>query len=110
MTHPGSRRRFATAVAVAAFLAASAGNHASAADAAAFEAAYEAGDAARKAAAEVGFEWRDTKKMLRRARKLAEKGEYEKAVALADRARRQGESGVLQAEEQETAWKAMVLK
>ena len=53
-----------------------------------------------KAVAEVGYEWRDTKKLLRQARKLAKKGEFEKAVALAIRAKRQGELGVMQAEEQ----------
>ena len=76
----------------------------------AFEAAYEAGQAARKAAARLGFEWRDTRRMLRRARKLAEKGEYEKAIKLANRARRQGELGVLQAKEQAEAWKELVVK
>ena len=75
-----------------------------------FTAAYEAAVAARKAAAEVGYEWRDTKKLLRQARKLAKKGEFEKAVALAIRAKRQGELGVMQAEEQEAVWRAMVVK
>ena len=79
-------------------------------DAETFKAAYEAGEAARKAAAAVGFEWRDTKKMLRRAKKLAGKGEYEKAIDLANKAKRQGDLGVKQAEEQETAWRAAVLK
>ena len=77
---------------------------------AAFEAAYEAGEAARKAARKLGFEWRDTKRMLRRAKKLAEQGEYEKAIRLANRARRQGELGVLQAKEQAEAWKELVVK
>ena len=75
-----------------------------------FMAAYEAAVAARKAAVEVGYEWRDTKKLLRQARKLAKKGEFENAVALANRAKRQGELGVMQANEQETAWRAMVVK
>ena len=79
-------------------------------DAATFEAAYKSAEAARMAAAEVGFEWRDTKKMLRAAKKLAEKGEFEQAVALANQARRQGELGVLQAEEQEKTWQSRVLK
>lgn len=79
-------------------------------DAVTFEAAYKSADAARMAAAEVGFEWRDTKKMLRQAKKLAEKGEYEQAIALANRAKRQGEFGVLQAEEQEKTWQSRVLK
>lgn len=79
-------------------------------DAATFEAAYKSADAARMAAAEVGFEWRDTRKMLRRARKLAENGKYEQAIALANQAKRQGESGVVQAQVQETTWQSRVLK
>lgn len=84
--------------------------HALAGDAATFEAAYKSAEAARMAAAEVGFEWRDTKKMLRQAKKLAEKGKFEQAIALADQAKRQGEAGVLQAAEQEKTWQSRVLK
>ena len=84
--------------------------HAEASDEATFKAAYEAAAAAQKSAVEVGFEWRDTKKMLRQASTLAKKGEFAKAVALANQARRQGELGVMQAEEQETVWRAMVVK
>lgn len=83
---------------------------ASASDAAAFKAAYEAAATTRKAAANAGFEWRDMKKMLRQARKLAKQGEFEKAIELADRVRRQGELGLIQAKEQESAWRAAVLK
>lgn len=79
-------------------------------DEATFVDVYNAAVAARKAAAEAGYEWRDTKKLLRQARKLAEKGEFEKAVALANRAKRQGELGLVQAEEQEAAWRAAVVK
>ena len=112
MTHPSARRRLVSvAGAVAAALAASAWTPgASATDAATFEAAHEAGEAARKAAAAVGFEWRDTKKMLKQARKLAEEEKYEEAVALANQARRQGEHGVAQAKEQEAAWQRRVLR
>ena len=107
----GRQRLLATAVVAAAFMAGAPCATASEADdAEAFKAAYEAGKAARKAAAAVGFEWRDTKKMLRQANKLAEKGEYRKAIELANKARRQGEHGVAQAREQETAWKEAVLK
>ena len=75
-----------------------------------FKSAYEAAAAARKAAGKAGYEWRDTKKMLRQARKLAKKGKYAKAVELANRAQRHSELGLIQAEEQETAWKEAVLK
>ena len=84
--------------------------HARASDEATFKATYQAAVAARKAVAKVGFEWRDTKKLLRQARKLAKSGEYAKAVKLASLARRQAELGLIQAEEQESAWEAAVLK
>ena len=79
-------------------------------DEATFVAVYNAAVATRKAAAKAGYEWRDTKKLLRRARKLAEKGKLEQAIALANQAKRQGELGLVQAEEQEAAWRAAVVK
>ena len=109
--HGHPRRLAATAAAVV--LAAGAWGWASPApanDEATFMAAYAAAVAARKAAAELGYEWRDTKTLLRQARKLAKKGEFEKAVALANRVRRQGELGVMQAEEQEAVWRAAVVE
>ena len=109
MRHPTAGRRF-LAIAVVVVAASAWVSPVPAGDAATFEAAYKSADAARMAAAEVGFEWRDTKKMLRQAKKLAEKGEYEQAIALANRAKRQGEFGVLQAEEQEKTWQSRVLK
>ena len=79
-------------------------------DEATFVDVYNAAVAARKAAAEAGYEWRDMKKLLRQARKLAKKGELEKAIELANRAKRQGELGLIQAEEQEAVWRAAVVK
>ena len=108
-TGAGRPRPLLAAVVAAAVLAAWP-PRAPAGDAETFEAAYEAARAARKAAAAVGFEWRDTKKMIRQAKKLAGKGEYAKAIELANRAKRQGDLAVKQAEEQETAWRAAVLK
>ena len=106
------RRSFAASVVAAALVVGAWGSAplARAGDEATFKTAYVAAAAAYKAAAQAGFEWRDTKKMLRQARKLAKKGEYAKAVELANRARRQGELGLIQAEEQQSAWKAAVLK
>ena len=106
------RRRMAVPVA-AAVLAAGAWGFApcaSASDEAAFVAAYNAAAAARKAVRKAGFEWRDLRTMLRESRKLGKKGEYEKAIELANRARRQAELGLIQAGEQESAWKAAVLQ
>lgn len=99
------------AVLCAAVLAACAATtDATAADEKSFNAAYEAADAARKQAASLGFEWRDTKKMLDEAKKAADKGDYETAEKLAMKAKREGEMGVAQAKEQEQAWRSAVLK
>ena len=106
------RRRFAVSVA-AAVLAAGAWSWAPqsrASDEATFKAAYEAAAAARKAVRKAGFEWRDTRKMLRQARGLAKKGEYAEAIELSNRARRHSELGLIQAEAQESAWREAVLK
>ena len=106
------RRRFAVSVAAAALAVGAWGwaPYSRASDEATFKAAYVAAAAARKAAAQAGYEWRNTRKMLRQARKLAKKGEYAKAVELANRAKRQSELGLIQAEEQESAWRASVVK
>ena len=81
-----------------------------ASDEATFIAAYNAAAKARKAVRKAGFEWRDVRSMLRESKALGEKGEYEKAVELANRVRRQCELGLMQAEEQASAWKDAVLK
>ncbi len=60
-------------------------------------------DAARKAAAKVGFEWRDTGKMINKARRAADASHYGKATRLARKAKFQGEAGQLQAVEQANA-------
>lgn len=51
---------------------------------------------ARKAAAEVGYEWRDTAKMIKQAKELAAKGEAEKAMELARKAEEQGKDALAQ--------------
>ena len=107
------RRRFLVVAVAAATLVAGAWGwapYAWASDEATFKAAYKEATAARKAARKAGFEWRDTRKMLQQARKLGKKGEYAKAVKLANRAKRQAELGLIQAREQESAWEAAVLK
>ena len=83
---------------------------AGAADMKDFEQAFVAANEARKEAGKLGFEWRDTAKMLNQSKALADKGEFEAAVKLANRAQAQGEAAVAQAKTQETAWKAAVLR
>lgn len=56
-----------------------------------------AAEAARKKAASVGGEWRDTGKMIKKAEAAMKAGELDKAVKLATTAEKQGELGYIQA-------------
>lgn len=61
------------------------------------EQAIKAAEAARKKAASVGGEWRDTAKLIKEAEGLAKSGKFEESIALATKAKRQGELGYEQA-------------
>jgi hypothetical protein len=61
------------------------------------EDAIAAAESARKKAAAVGGEWRDTAKFIKEAQDLAKAGDFAAAIKLADKARRQGELGYAQA-------------
>ncbi len=61
------------------------------------EDAIAAAEAARKKASSVRGEWRDTGKLIKDAQELANSGDFAGAVALANRAKRQGEMGYAQA-------------
>jgi hypothetical protein len=65
--------------------------------AAEFQAAIEKAEAARKKAASVGGEWRDTGKIIKQAQTAAKKEDYSTALELAHDAYRQGELGYQQA-------------
>ena len=91
-------------------LAACAGDTMSEPDEKSYNAAYEAAEAARKEAASMKYEWRDTAKMLKKAEETAGKGDYATAQKLANKARKQSENAIAQAKEQEQAWQAAVLK
>jgi hypothetical protein len=60
--------------------------------------AINAAKAANKKAQAVGYEWRDTGKLLKKAEELANKGETEEAVKLANKAESQATLAVKQAE------------
>lgn len=66
-----------------------------------YKAAYEAADKARKEAAAVNGEWRDTGKMLKQSKKAADAGDMDKAIKLATKAKAQGEAGYQQAKSQQ---------
>ena len=80
------------------------------ADEKSFNATYAAAESARKKAASLSYEWRDTAKMLKKAKKSAGKGDYETAEKLARMAKMQGEMAVAQAHEQEQLWQSAVVK
>ncbi len=80
------------------------------ADEKSFNATYEAAEAARKKAASMSYEWRDTAKILKQAKAAADKGDYKTAEKLANKAKLQGEMAVAQAKEQEQLWQSAVIK
>ncbi len=104
-------RKLSTIVAVmgASLLVACAGNTVSA-DEKSFNASYEAAEAARKQAASMNYEWRDTGKMLKKAKEAAGKGDFNTAEKLANKAKMQGEMAQAQAKEQEQLWQSAVVK
>jgi hypothetical protein len=59
--------------------------------------ALTAAEAARKQAASVGGEWRDTAQLIKDAEVLAKSGQYDEAIQLANQAERQGQLGYEQA-------------
>lgn len=61
------------------------------------QAAISAASAAISKAASANGEWRNSKKILGKAKKALKKGDYKKAIKLANQARREGELGYAQA-------------
>lgn len=67
-------------------------------------------EAVRYQAAELRVEWLETGSLIEQARKEAGLGHYEKAMALADKARQQGELAVEQYERESEAWQQRVVR
>ena len=59
-----------------------------------------AANAANGKAKKVNYEWRDTGKLLKKARKAKGKGEFDTAVKLANKAKRQAMNALAQYKEQ----------
>jgi hypothetical protein len=60
------------------------------------QSAISAAEAAQKQAASVGYEWRDTGKMIKDARKLSTEGKSAQAIKLAQQAEEQGKDAYAQ--------------
>lgn len=67
------------------------------------EAAIKEAEAAEKKAASADGEWRDTSKLLKKAKAAAAKGDNKTALKLAKDAKFQGDMGYQQSKEQEKA-------
>lgn len=67
------------------------------------KAAIEAAQASNKAAAEAGFEWRDSGKEIKGAIEAANEGDNDKAMKLANKVKMAGEEGLKQAEKAKNA-------
>jgi hypothetical protein len=74
------------------------------------EAAIAAAQAARQAAADLHFEWNTTAPLIDQASAALEAGEFDKAVALANQAKFQGDAAVAQARHQKKAWRDAVVR
>ena len=73
-----------------------------------FSMKWEEADAKRKHAAELGYEWRDTRKLLKSAKKESEAGNSEKAMALVAQALEQSLDAIAQSEREKQNWAARV--
>ena len=73
-----------------------------------FSAAWEAADSKRKEAGKVGYEWRDTKKILGKAKDAADAGDMEKAMKLVATAHEQAEDAIVQHDRESKIWQARV--
>ena len=75
-----------------------------------FKTAYAAADAAEKQAGALRNQWTTTEAALAAARKAAEAGHFDEAVAQALEAEALAKASIYQAESEKEAWKALEIK
>jgi hypothetical protein len=75
-----------------------------------FKAAYAAADAANKEAFALRNQWTVTATALTEAKKAADAGDFDKAVAAAKEAEALAKASVFQANSEKQAWKAEVIR
>ena len=73
-----------------------------------FATAWAEADAKRKEAAGVGYEWRDTGKMLKKAKEEHEAGNTDAAMKLVAQAMEESTDAIAQYERETTAWASRV--
>jgi PBP1b-binding outer membrane lipoprotein LpoB len=73
-----------------------------------FPTAWEKADAKRKEAASLGYEWRDTGKMLKKAKKEHEEGNVEAAMKLVKQAMEESTDAIAQAQRESELWASRV--
>ena len=75
-----------------------------------FMAKWDEAEAKRAQAAELGYEWRDTGKLLKSAKSESEAGNTEQAMALVAQALEQSMDAIVQSEREKQNWAARVPK
>jgi len=75
-----------------------------------FTKAWDEAEAARKAVGELGHEWTETKKLLKKAKDAHKDGKEEKAMKLVARALEQANDGIAQHKREASNWMARVPK
>jgi len=75
-----------------------------------FKAAYAAADIAEKEAGVLRNQWTTTESTLAAARKAAEAGNFEQAVALSKEAEALAKASIFQATSEKDAWKALEIR
>ena len=75
-----------------------------------FERRYDEAESLRVQAAEQGYEWIGTKRLLDQAAAAAEEGDTETALELTEQARFQAQAALEQAEREGEAWRRRVVR
>ncbi|MGA7938997.1 MAG: hypothetical protein WCA43_03745 [Bradyrhizobium sp.] len=75
-----------------------------------FKAAYAAADTAEKQACQLRNQWLVTEAALRKAKKAAEKSDFEQAIAAAKEAEALAKASIYQATSEKEAWKNLEIR
>lgn len=102
--------RLATLSALSALLVAGATSAYAASTEADYKTAYAAADAANNEAGKLRNQWTTAVKALKEAKKAAEAGDFDKAVAESKKSEMLSKAAIFQTNEQKDAWKQMEIR